>query len=236
MKKTIFLLLAMPLAVFYSCDSDDQNQTTINYVSFEATSYDFGVDIQSSNSNDIKVYTTHISNTERIFGINIETDLSTADPASYTVPTSVSVPANSNEGVFTINISDLNIGVEGETLVLSFTNEAGLFVGDPITFNIKQVCPYPETQLDITFDDYPEEQYWELYDSNDVLLFEGGPYPDETAFSRVFCLANGTYKILMGDTFGDGGGPYTITNNGNVLVTGDGDHGFSEEITFQINN
>ncbi|TGV02450.1 hypothetical protein [Flavivirga rizhaonensis] len=234
MRKTIFLFLSIPLLVFYSCDSDDHN--IINYVSFESTSYDFGVDIQSSNSNDIKIYTTRISNVERVFNINIDTDMSTADPASYTVPGSVSVPANSNEGVFTVNISDLNIGAEGETLVLSFTNEEGLFIGDPITFNIKQICPYPETQLAITFDDFPEEQYWELYDSNDDLLFEGGPYPDETEFSRGFCLENGTYKIVMGDTFGDGGGGYTITYNGNVLVTGDGNHGFSEELTFQINN
>ncbi len=236
MKKTIFLLLSISLLVFNGCDSDDQDQTTINYVSFESTSYDFGVDLLSSNSNDIKVYTTLISNAERVFNINIETDMSTADPASYTVPTSVSIPANTNEGSFAVNISDLNIGPDGETLVLSFTNEDDLFIGDPIVLNIKQICPYPETQLDITFDDFPEEQFWELYDSNDVLLFEGGPYPDETEFSRTFCLENGTYKILMGDTFGDGGGPYTITNNGNVLVSGDGDHGFSEEVTFQINN
>ncbi len=236
MKKTIFLFLAISLLVFYSCDSDDQDQITINYVSFESTSFNFGVDLQSSNSNDIKVYTTLISNVERVFNINIETDLSTADPASYTVPTSVSVPANTNVGAFTVNISDLNIGPDGEILVISLTNEAGLFIGDPIVLNIKQICPYPETQLDITFDDFPDEQFWELYDSNDVLLFEGGPYSDQTEFSRTFCLENGTYKILMGDVFGDGGGPYTITNNGNVLVTGDGDHGFGEEITFQINN
>ena len=234
MKKIIFLLVS--LLAFYGCDGDDQDQNSIDFVSFESTSYDFGVDLQSSNSNDIKIYTTLISNVERVFSINIETDLSTADPASYTVPTSVSVPANSNEGAFTVNVSDLNIGVEGETLVLSFTNEAGLFIGDPITFNIKQICPYPETQLDITFDGFPEEQYWELYDSNDVLLFEGGPYPNETEFSRTFCLASGTYKIFMGDTFGDGGGPYTITYDGNVLVSGDGTYGTGEEITFQINN
>lgn len=236
MKKISFLLVSIALWGFYSCNSDDQDQNTINYVSFESTSYSFGVDLQSSNSNDIKIYTTRISNAERMFTINVETDLSTADPASYTVPASVSVPANSNEGAFTVNISDLNISPDGETLVLSFTNEEGLFIGDPITFNIKQICPYPETQLDITFDDYPEEQFWELYDSNDVLLFEGGPYPDETEFSRTFCLASGTYKILMGDTFGDGGGPYTITYDGNVLVSEDGTHGKGEEITFQINN
>ncbi|WP_303318558.1 hypothetical protein Q4Q34_04420 [Flavivirga abyssicola] len=234
MRKTIFLFLSIPLLAFYSCDSDDHN--IINYVSFESTSYDFGVDIQSSNSNDIKIYTTRISNVERVFNINIETDMSTADPASYTVPGSVSVPANSNEGVFTVNISDLNIGVEGETLVLSFNKEEGLFIGDPITFNIKQVCPYPETQLDIAFDDFAQEQYWELYDSSDVLLFEGGAYPEGTTkFSRTFCLESGTYKIFMGDTYGDGGGSYTMTNSGNVLVTGDGNHGFGEEITFQIN-
>ena len=123
----------------------------------------------------------------------------------------------------------------GETLTLAFTSKEDLFVGDPITLSIKQICPYPETTLSITFDDYPEEQYWELYNANDELLFEGGTYPNETMFSRAFCLASGTYRILMGDTFGDGGGPFTITYNGNVLASGDGDHGFSKVTTFQVN-
>lgn len=233
MKKIILMLLTISLFVFYNCDSDDQK--TINYVSFETTSYNFGVDIQSSSSNEIKIFTTTISSSDRVFNISILDDLSSADPASYTIPTFVTVPANTNVGTFAVNISDLNISADGETLVLAFISKEDLFIGDPITLNIKQICPYPETILDITFDDYPEEQYWELYNANDELLFEGGTYPNETMFSRAFCLASGTYKILMGDTFGDGGGPFTVTYNGNVLVSGDGSHGFSNVVTFQIN-
>jgi len=223
----------LSLLVFYNCD-DSQENNTINYVSFETTSYDFGVDIGSSSSNDINIYSTTISNSERTFDISILTDVTTADASAYTVPSSVTIPAKSNIGVFSVSISDLNISADGETLVLAFTGEEGLFIGDPITLNITQICPYPEVELTITFDDYPEEQYWELYDANDVLLFEGGPYPDEVEFSRSFCLTSGTYKILMGDLYGDGGGAYTLTYNGNVIVSGDGNHGASEEQTFQI--
>ena len=71
MKKIIFLLLTISLFVFYNCDSDDQNQKTINYVSFETTSYNFGVDIQGSSSNEIKVFTTTISSSDRVFNISI---------------------------------------------------------------------------------------------------------------------------------------------------------------------
>ena len=54
MMKKILFLYAIVLGI-YSCDYEDQNQKTINYVAFQTTSYDFGVDIEGSNSNEIKV-------------------------------------------------------------------------------------------------------------------------------------------------------------------------------------
>ncbi|MBU3821958.1 hypothetical protein KO566_07795 [Flavobacteriaceae bacterium XHP0103] len=233
MKKSIYIL-AIFTFILYGCTENNPDEISINYISFESTSYDFGVDIGGSNNNDIKVYTTTISSSERIFNINILTELSTADPNSFTVPNSVIVPANTNFGSFSVNISDTNISPNGETLTIAFTDTEGLLIGDPITLNIQQICPYPETFLNITFDDYPEEQYWELYDDNGMLLFSGGPYPDETEFSKAFCLAPGNYTIFMGDGYGDGGGPYTITYNGSVIVSRNGDHGLGEEISFII--
>lgn len=234
MKKSIYILAIFVISL-YGCTKDNQDEIHINYVSFEASSYDFGVDIGGSNTNDIKVYTTTIFGSERIFNINILLDQSTADPTSYTVPSSVSVAANTNVGSFSVNISDVNINPNGETLTIAFSDAEGLFVGDPITLNIQQICPYPETTLSITFDDYPEEQYWELYNENDELLFSGGPYPNEVDFNKAFCLAPGNYRLFMGDVYGDGGGPYSITNNGNVIISRNGNHGFGESIPFTIN-
>lgn len=228
---TVLILMGLTL---FNC-KDSQDFELINYIAFENTVYDFGVEIQGNSTNQIKVYTTQITGSDRQFNVEVDAEASSADPSAYAVPSTVIVPANTNVGELPITISDINISAEGETLVLVFINEEGLFIGDPITLNIKQICPAPETVLNITFDDFPEEQSWELYDASDSLLFSGGPYPEQTEFTQSFCLQSGTYKLIMLDAFGDGGGPYTITNNGNVIISGDGAYGFGEEQTFQIN-
>ncbi|MBC3758086.1 hypothetical protein H7U19_06695 [Hyunsoonleella sp. SJ7] len=234
MKKTIKAVLFLMVLTLFNC-KESQDFELINYIAFENTVYDFGVDIQGSSTNQIKVYTTQLSGSDRQFSVEVDAEASSVDPSAYTVPSTVIVPANTNVGELPITISDINISAEGETLVLVFKNEDGLFIGEPITLNIKQICPVPETTLSITFDGFPEEQAWELYDASDSLLFSGGPYPDQTEFSQSFCLQSGTYKLIMLDAFGDGGGPYTITNNDNVIISGDGAYGFGEEQTFQIN-
>jgi hypothetical protein len=144
------------------------------------------------------------------------------------------VPANSNLGVFSITVEGASIDPEGDTLGLEFTSADDIFIGGPLVLTLKQVCPNPELFLDITFDTYPEEQYWELYDANDVLLYEGGTYPDQTSYTRAFCLSPGSYQFLMGDAYGDGGGPYTLTYNGGILHSSDGGFGFGEVIPFTL--
>ncbi len=73
MKKIITLLLiTVSLIVFTSCEKDEKD--TINYVGFESAVFDFGVDLNSSSSREIKVYTTTISSSERTFNINVVTD------------------------------------------------------------------------------------------------------------------------------------------------------------------
>ncbi len=234
MKKIIVLALCLATTLFYNCE-DSQDFETINFVSFENSSFDFGVEIQGSSTNAIRLYTSTITDADRQFNVEVDLDASTLDPNAYSVPTTAVVPSNTNVGMLSITISDLNISAEGESLVLKFQSEDGLFIGDPITLNVKQICPFPETILSIAFDAFPEEQSWELLDANDVQLFAGGPYPGETEFSQSFCLTSGTYTIIMSDSFGDGGGAYTISNNGTTILMSDGNYGFGEEQTFQVN-
>jgi len=155
MKKITFLLMiTASLFVFNSCE--DENDVTINYTSFESTSMDFGVELDGSSTNDITIYSTKTSGSARTFNINV-LSASTADPSSYDVPATVTIPANSNVGTFPVTISDINIGEAGKTLILDLPEENGVYTGAPITLNVKQVCPFNEVILTITFDSYPEE-------------------------------------------------------------------------------
>jgi hypothetical protein len=237
MKKIKFLLLmTLSLFVFNSCGDEVDSTEDINYVSFESTAYTFGVDLNSSNTRDVKVYTTQVTGADRTFNVTVDLTKSTADPASYVVPASVTIPANSNVGVLSIKITDLNIGDAGKKLVLVFEPAEGLLYGAPITLNIKQVCPLNEVILTINFDSYPDETSWELKNSSNVVIYSGGPYAANTKILvKPFCLANGSYTFTIFDLYGDGIAPktYQLVYNGAAIKSG-GAFGFSESTTFTV--
>jgi len=238
MKKITFLLLiSLSFFAFNGCDDDDE---VINYVSFENKSFDFGVELDGSSTNEFKIYATNTTGSDRSYSINVVTDMSTADPNSYTVPATVTIPANTNVGVFAVKIDDLNISKDGETLVLEFGREEGLFTGEKLVFNIKQVCPFNEIEVKITFDDYASECTWELYDSAGDLVTSAGPWADKVkSASEKVCLQDGSYTFVIYDVYGDGltwpeVGNATITYKGNVLVFIDGDFGSEAAADFDV--
>lgn len=242
MKKITFLLLiTISLFVFNSCEDDNEGTTSLNYVSFESATYTFGVDLNGSNTRDVTIYTTQVTNTDRTFNVSV-VSTSTADPASYTVPTSVVVPANTNVGKLSIKISDINIGEAGKKLILKFDAQEGLMTGTNITLNIKQVCPLNEVILDIKFDGYPDETKWELLNSTGtVISSSNGFYPTSvknTTIQKAFCLANGTYTFKMYDDWGDGinaPGFYRLSYNGAVLEFVTGAEFSLKTTTFTVN-
>ena len=233
MKKITFLLMiSLSFFAFNGCADDDE---VINYVSFESTSYNFGVELAGSTTNEIKIYATQTTGSDRTFNVSVDTDMSTADPASYEVQSSVTIPANTNVGVFTVKISDLNISENGETLVLKIDDQEDLFTGEKIVLNVKQVCPLNEVILDIEFDNWPEETGWELLDSDNNVIATApfGAYAGFTDFSKAFCLENGTYTFIIYDQYGDGTKYYRLSYNGAILVEG-GAFGASEATTFEV--
>lgn len=225
-------MISLSFFAFNGCADDDE---VINYVSFESTSYKFGVELDGSSSNDIKIYATKTTGADRTYNISVVTDMSSADPASYEVQSSVTIPANSNVGMFTVKISDLNISENGETLVLKIEEQEGLFTGEKIVLNVKQVCPLNEVILDIQFDDWPEETGWELLDSdgNVVDSADFGSYAGETEFSKAFCLQDGSYTFTIYDAYGDGTNYYRLSYNGTILAEG-GAFGSSETTEFDV--
>lgn len=238
MKKITFLLLiTMSLFVFNNCADKIDGTEDLNYISFESKTFNFGVDLLGSNTREIKVYTTQVTGSDRTFTIVVDTEATTADAEAYVVPATVIIPANSNVGTLSIAVSDINIGEAGKSLVLKFGNVDGLFTGAAIRLDIVQVCPYNEVVFTITFDNYPEETYWKLFDSNDNEINSGGTYgdePDRSIFTKAFCLEDGTYTFVIYDAYGDGSGPYRLSYNGANLISSDGAFGASESTTFTV--
>lgn len=242
-KLTYLLLITISLVVFNSCEDDSINTKDLNYISFEGLTYNFGVALDNSSTRDIKVYSTQITGSDRTFNVKVLTASSTASPAAYTVPSTVTIPANSNVGLLSVNIKDLNIGVSGKKLVLSLESKDDLYTSNPITLNITQLCQ-DQVNLKIVFDGYASECSWKLFDSSPtpVVLASGSGYKDGAAnTSTAFCLKNGTYTFTIYDQFGDGlsypaNGNATITYKGVTLVSIVGDFGSQKSVSFTIAN
>jgi hypothetical protein len=232
MKKIKYIFLAVASMIFlYNCE--DTYVPDVDYATFEAASIEFGIDPEGTGTLDVKLFTTKTSSSDRTFSIAVVEDAT--DATGYTVPSSVTVPAGETVGTFTVTASGPDIDpANGNTITVEITDADGTYYGKPIAINLKQVCPYPELLLNISFDSYPEEQYYQIYDMSDNLLIEGGTFPGESTLSTKFCLSPGQYQFLMGDTYGDGGGSYSLTYNGSVIYSSDGDYGSGEVIVITL--
>jgi len=242
MKKiTNILLLFLAVFAFNSCTEELEGTEDLNFVSFESTSVNLGVNIDGTAEHEVKVYTTQIMGSDRSFSILVNEDASTADPAAYDIPGTVTVPANSNEGTLTVGLADVNIGSGGKSVVLDIASEEGLYTGEPATVNISQLCPFNEVTIRFVFDGYASESTWELMDSGGAVVASGGPWADGTPDAiTTACLQDGDYSFTIYDAYGDGlsypaAGSVTLTNNdGTELVYIEGDFGASETVTFTL--
>jgi hypothetical protein len=138
MKKIITLLtIALSVVVLTNCE---KNETVIKttVVSFE-NNYD-GIDLlvdfsdPSTGILDIAVYTNDVTSSDRTFNIYVSEE-STVSPNNYTLPSSVTIPANSNVGSITLDAQP----VDG-TLVLGFEGGDGIIPAPELTINIVFFC------------------------------------------------------------------------------------------------
>ncbi len=134
----LFLTLFAFSAFLSSCESDDDS--TPDFVTFASKTQDFAVTQNGSGSFDVTVYTNKNASSSRIFNIEV-LESSTLGAEAYDVPESVTVPGGSNEGTFTINVSDTNIDNSGENLLLKLSEGSGFYTGTPLSINITRDCP-----------------------------------------------------------------------------------------------
>jgi hypothetical protein len=155
---------------------------------------------------------------------------------SFTLLSLPQVSATAGAHFFNVSTTQPNGSLDSNTV-----NDARSFAFY-ITLGGEQI------DYELITDCYGSEITWEVRDSaSNVLLFSGGPYNDgfgSTAdtFPEQFCLAQGCYKFIIYDSYGDGldgssiswcgrSGDYQITDAlGNSLVemtAVDGDFGDS---------
>jgi hypothetical protein len=264
---TAFVMLAL---AFTSCETDAPTKSSLNnYVGIETSKY-VGVLLDQTKTVDTKVVATDVSNVDRTFNLVVDPS-STHDAAYYNVPATVTIPAGQKVGVFQTVITGSNLG-GGKILVVGLETEVGVdyaltgytldtaglvtaVKANKVTFTIDRVCEtgLSKVKLNITFDNYPEETAWELYDSSLNVIDSGGfdasgniigyadLFADQSTFKTSFCLASGDYTFVMYDAYGDGmytsasvEGNYSVKLGETVLASGQGDFGTSQATTFNI--
>ena len=215
-------MLAISTVFFTSCEDDDVS--TINFVSFEG--YDLEtivVDVNGSATQDIAVYTSNKSGSDRTF--NIVVDASSAAAGSYNVPSAVTIPGGSNEATFTVTLSDVDLGIGVNTLKLDFENADGFYYGESKEINYIQACTEVTATLAITFDTYGEETGWRITDALGETVASVAAYARNNApvTESISLCAGRDYTLVFLDSYGDGmAGSYTLSVGGVVKVSGPG--------------
>lgn len=131
----------------------------------------------------------------------------------------------------------------------SFSNQDISMFTTGVSNNTSQV------ELSITFDDYPEETAWKLFDSSMNVVASGGfnaagdaitgyailGFPNRSTLRQNLCLPSGQYTFTIYDYFGDGmytsptvSDNYTVKLGDTVLASGSGDFGASQSTIFNI--
>jgi hypothetical protein len=214
-KNSLFLFLLLSLLALNSCNTDDNgNYTLTTIVSAGQWEFDLGVIVNTTGSIDIDVYSNDISTSDRTFNILVSEE-STGSSADYTVPTSVTIPANSNMGVLSISAKDVT-----NTLILEIEEVSGVIVPEPIVVNILKVCPFNLDDFVGTYAAVEDGQY-----NYDVTVTKGSQ-PNQLILGNLY-ESGGTTIINIGNTearkitfpvFPTGGVLYVHPSYGNVYA------------------
>jgi hypothetical protein len=248
-KLSRFFVLFLSLSfVILGCTQDDSHTSSpFNYVTFETKVKNISVNPGATLATDVKVYSSKKSGSARTYTVAVAA-ASTMLPANYTVPATVTIPANSNEGVLTISTVGVGLSLStARTIVLNLVAEDGLYTGSAMTINVRENCPLNTVTLDLILDRYGSEISWDIKNASNVVVASGGPYTDtatnalQAARNFIFCLPNGTYTFTIRDAYGDGMvtsatvvGSYNLRANGTTIANLPGNFTFSRSHTFTL--
>jgi hypothetical protein len=152
--KTFFKSLAVAL-LFASCGEADTavykgasgDQT---FVSFSSANYSLPVEINATGSLDVTVFSSSLSDQDRTFNVVRVDEESTADPATYNLPATVTIPAGSHQGILTITGQDEDLE-ESTVLVIRIEgltdNPDFAFDSNKTTITVDQFCPIEDTMF-----------------------------------------------------------------------------------------
>lgn len=150
MKKINILIALFTIAIVaVSCETyDDYQEDRKSIVGFsDPTANINNVPTGSFKDVDVEVFASDISNVDRIFNVvsvPAILDLSTippqveADPENYTFDSTVTIPANSREGVIKVYGTNVSIGDTDEYFTIAIEGTANVVSGGSSTIRLRK--------------------------------------------------------------------------------------------------
>lgn len=138
MKNKIFYFLTFILLTTLTGCEENAEPTGIAFVTFEETSKSYVLDKGTTLNTDYKVYTATKVSSDTSFNITVTGSVSSSN---YSIPATVTIPANSNEGTISISISENGFNTTtGETLTLALSSN-GYYSGEAMEIVVNVFCP-----------------------------------------------------------------------------------------------
>lgn len=144
MKKLFILLISV--ASFVSCSDPDgvtYNESS-TYVAFEKATYNLPIPVNSTASVDVKFVASNKSNVARTYNLTVVADETNANPLTYSVPATLTIPANSFEGIITVTGTDndlVDFAIKKLVIQVSGLKSNESTDTEKITLNIYEICP-----------------------------------------------------------------------------------------------
>ncbi len=144
LNKILSLVVVAALA-FTSCAGPEASDGAVEnagfaYLSFEASSKSYLVNLGSTIDQEIKIYAGQNVSADTELQVSVST---TVASSAYTIPSSVTMAAGTNEA--TLNLSFTESGFDqanGETFDVTFTAPDGYFTGDAtVSITVNVFCP-----------------------------------------------------------------------------------------------
>lgn len=188
--KNIFRLLFLA-AIFTSCE--DVEPTIYNgsaeegtFLSFSRSTYSLPIERDANGTLNIIVNSSTVSNVDRTYNVELipNSSASAANPATYSFPGTVTIPAGSYQGVLVVTGSDLGlVDEESKRFQIRLTGITTEFIDqDVATINVFEVCPLEDDFLGL----------YQVTQMNPVWSFIGST-----------SIKEGVYELKVGETIYD---------------------------------
>ncbi len=145
---------------------------------------------------------------------------------------------------FTYEVEDLEVGmhiIRFDIISVNGSMDDGFEGNNSFEVGVDIIPDDHFITLDLTTDEYPEETSWTIFYQDSDIPLESGSYSQQfTEVSTRICVdPDSCFRFEIVDAFGDGicceygEGSFEISNNeGNVVVSNDGDYGTGATIEF----